>query len=193
MHIRSRMAAAVLIWNEVYLTWFTDRSRDWHRQAVQSPQNDPTIKPEFMVDSLRDWHRWTLFLFHRSICEHSIKWVFYRLSKHHSIKEQSQKIILVRLNESKLGFQLTSSNPLAIVKPENRKNQDLYLLFKMVFQCWNKCYTGGKVIQDLLHSCFTPFTCPRLQGASSTGPKSSCKWFFHLSCWWWSLLLRCIS
>lgn len=98
MHIRSRMAAAVLILNEVYLTWFTDRSRDRHRQAVRSPPNDPTIKPEFMVDSLRDWHRWTLFLFHRSICEQSIKWVFYRLSKHHSIKEQSQNIILVRLN-----------------------------------------------------------------------------------------------
>lgn len=38
-----------------------------------------------------------------------MKWVLYKLSKHHSGKGQSQKIILVRLNETVVGFQLASS------------------------------------------------------------------------------------
>lgn len=43
-----------------------------------------------------------------------MKWVFYKLSKHHSGKGQSQKIILVRLNESVVGFQMESSKRLLI-------------------------------------------------------------------------------
>lgn len=43
-----------------------------------------------------------------------MKRVFYKLSKHHSGKGQSQKIILVRLNESVVGFQSASAEGLTI-------------------------------------------------------------------------------
>lgn len=171
---------------------FTDSSTDRHTQPEESPHNDPTIKPAFMVESLHDWHHWTLFLFNRPICEQLMKWVFYRLSKHHTGKGQSQKIILVRLNETTVGFQSTCSSKKLWLQEQTKKKSrhseartlDEPGLIPLIYNHFSL------LGERLYRTCYAHHTSsvPQRLYKASTGLKSECKWFLHSSLGGWRLL-----
>lgn len=173
------------------------------------------------VDSLTDWHFLALFHSKGSICDYGMgtkigllkvssdQWSeSYKLSKHHSGKGQSQKIILVRLNETVVGFQLVISkwlNNSAALLCKSAGGQWMWFWFLMLLNARSVAWliqaeVNCWLLLDADHSSLhTGLLLPHalladVQDVKSylgstklnimPGSSSKCKSSLLLTCWW---------